>query len=69
MARNLYKPEVIVKNGKPVSVILKIEEYEALLEAAEQAHDLKAIRAMKKRDWETISFEEYLRSKRRRASA
>jgi PHD/YefM family antitoxin component YafN of YafNO toxin-antitoxin module len=69
MARNPYKPEVVVKNGKPVSVILKIEDYEALLEAAEQADDLKAIRAMKKRDWETVSFEEYVRSKRRRASA
>lgn len=60
---------MIVKNGKPVAVIVSIEDYEALLEAAEQAEDLRAIRAMKKSDWETISFEEYLRSKRRRASA
>lgn len=69
MARDPYKPQMIVKNGKPVAVIVSIEDYEALLEAAEQAEDLRAIRAMKKSDWETISFEEYLRSKRRRASA
>lgn len=69
MARDPYKPQIVVKNGKPVAVLVSIEEYEALLEAAEQAADLRAIRAMKKADWETVSFDEYLRSKRRRASA
>jgi prevent-host-death family protein len=69
MPRDPYKPQVVVKNGKPVAVIVSIDDYEALLEAAEQASDLRAIRAMKKSDWDTVSFDEYLRSKRRRASA
>lgn len=69
MPRDPYKPQVVVKNGKPVSVLLDIADYESLLELAEQREDLKAIRAMKKRDWETISFDEYLRRKRRRVSA
>ena len=69
MSRDPYKPQVVVRNGKPVAVLMKIDEYEALLEAAEQAADLRAIRAMRKADWETVSFDEYLRSKRRRASA
>jgi prevent-host-death family protein len=63
------KPQLIVKDGKPVAVIVSIDDYEALLEAAEQAADLRAIRAMKKADWETITFEEYQQSRRRRASA
>jgi hypothetical protein len=73
MARDPYKPQVVVKDGKPIAVLLDIADYEALLELAEQKEDMKAIRAMKKRDWETISFEEYLQKdakrKRRRASA
>ncbi len=69
MANDPYKPNIVVKNGKPVAVLVGIEEYEALLEAAEQAADLRAIRAMKKADWETVSFDAYLRSKRRRVSA
>lgn len=50
-------------------MLVSIEAFEALREAAEQAADLRAIRAMKKADWETVSFDEYPRSKRRRASA
>lgn len=71
MPRDPYKPQVIVKNGKPISVILAIDDYEALLEAVEQVDDLKAIRAMKKRDWKTISFDAYLERSRkhRRVSA
>lgn len=69
MARDLYKPRIVIENGKAVAVLVGIGEYEALLEAAEQAADLRAIRAMKKADWETVSFDEFLRSKRRRVPA
>jgi len=69
MARDPYKPQVVVKNGKAVAVLLDIDDYETLLELAEQRDDLKAIRAMKRRDWETTSFEEHLQRKRRRVPA
>lgn len=70
MARDPYKPQVVVKNGKPVAVLLDIDDYESLLELAEQKDDMKAIRAMKKRDWQTTSFDEYLQKRnRRRVSA
>ena len=70
MSGDPYKPQLLVKNGKAVAVVLDIDDYEALLELAEQRQDMKAIRAMKKRDWATISFEDYLQQrKRRRASA
>ena len=68
MARDLYKPQIIVRDGKPAAVILDIEDYEAMLEQLEQVEDLKAIRAMKAEDWETVSFEEYLREKDARVS-
>ena len=69
MARDPYKPKVVVQNGKAVAVLVNIDDYEALLELAEQREDIKAIRAMKRRDWQTISFDEYLQRKRRRVSA
>ncbi|HEV7403838.1 MAG TPA: type II toxin-antitoxin system prevent-host-death family antitoxin [Chthoniobacteraceae bacterium] len=34
------EPEVITRKGKPVSVIIPIKEYEALLERLEDAEDL-----------------------------
>jgi len=69
MARDPHKPDVILRNGKPAAVVLDIEDYEAMLERLEQLDDLKAIRAMKKKDWETVGFDQYLRGKRKRASA
>ena len=69
MASNPYKPQVIVKNGKATAVILDIRDYEAMLEQLEQIEDLKAIRAMKKADWQTVSFDQYLQGRRKRASA
>jgi PHD/YefM family antitoxin component YafN of YafNO toxin-antitoxin module len=37
------KPNVVVDDGKPVAVILSLAAYEALLEKAEQAAELRAI--------------------------
>jgi PHD/YefM family antitoxin component YafN of YafNO toxin-antitoxin module len=34
------EPEIVTRNGKPVSVILPIKEYEELLERAEDAEDV-----------------------------
>lgn len=39
-ARTLY-PGVIVRDGKPVAVILDIEEYREILERLEDAEDLR----------------------------
>jgi len=69
MAKDPYKLQVVVKNGKPVAVLLDIAQYESLLEIAEQKADLKAIKKMKAGDWETMLFDDYLNRKRRRASA
>jgi prevent-host-death family protein len=34
------KPEIVTRNGKPVSVIVPIKDYEELLERAEDTEDL-----------------------------
>lgn len=39
----------IFENGKPAAIILALDEYEKLLERAEDAEDLKTLRAMRKR--------------------
>lgn len=53
-------PKIILEDGKPKEVVLRLEDYEELLEQLEQVQDLRAIREMKDRDWETISLEDYL---------
>lgn len=42
------QPQIVLKNGKPSAVILDLDDYEELLERAEDAADLKALRAMRK---------------------
>ena len=43
------EPEVILRNGKPVSVILPIKEYKKLLDRAEDLRDLAWLKANKKK--------------------
>lgn len=51
--RGKKEPEVITRGGKPVSVILPIEEYEALLERLEDAED---VAYLKKARTKPLSF-------------
>lgn len=60
MKATFAEPEMIVRNGKPVSVILPLKEYRELLERAEDAED---VRWLRKADGKPLSFrplEEYL---------
>ena len=42
-------PEIILREGKPVAVILDIDEYKEMLERLEDAEDLKQLEAMRKK--------------------
>lgn len=42
-------PEIIVREGRPVAVILDIEEYQQILERLEDAEDLKVLKAMRRK--------------------
>jgi len=52
--------ELIVKNGKPVGVILPIEVYKEMLERLEDIEDLKVLRAMRQKPLQFRRFEDFL---------
>ncbi len=54
------EPEIVTRNGKPVSVILPIREYEELLERAEDAEDVAWLKRARRKKLHYRSLEEYL---------
>jgi prevent-host-death family protein len=43
MKATTREPEIVTRNGKPVSVIIPIEDYKELLERAEDVEDVKKL--------------------------
>ena len=61
MAKVFQKPiEIVTRDGKPVRVILDIDDFEELLERVEDAHDLKELEEMKKRPLKFKTLDEVL---------
>jgi len=54
------EPEIVTRNGKPVSVILPIKEYEELLERAEDAEDVAWLKRARQKKLHYRPLEEYL---------
>ena len=54
------EPEIVTRNGKPVSVILPIKDYEELLERAEDAADLAWLKRNRRKKLHYRSLEDYL---------
>ena len=54
------EPEIVTRNGKPVSVILPIKDYEELLERAEDAEDVAWLKKARRRKLQYRPLEEYL---------
>jgi prevent-host-death family protein len=54
------EPQIVTRNGKPVSVILPIKEYEELLERAEDAEDVSWLKKARRRKLQYRPLEEYL---------
>ena len=54
------EPEIVTRNGKPVSVILPIKEYEELLERAEDAEDVAWLKRARRRKLHYRPLEECL---------
>ena len=59
------KPEIVLKNGKPSAVILKIEDYEELLERLEDAEDVKWLKEVRQKALQFRTLEEVLSENRR----
>ncbi len=54
------EPEIVTRNGKPVSVILPIKEYEELLERAEDSEDVVWLRRARRKKLHYRPLEDYL---------
>jgi PHD/YefM family antitoxin component YafN of YafNO toxin-antitoxin module len=62
-------PQVVTRNGKAVSVILPIAEYEELLERAEDASDLKWLKRARAGKLQYRPLNEYLSERKSKARA
>jgi PHD/YefM family antitoxin component YafN of YafNO toxin-antitoxin module len=60
MKATLAKPEIVVRNGKPVSVIIRLRDYQELLERAEDAEDTAWLRKAREKPRYYRPLEEYL---------
>ena len=60
------EPEIITRNGKPVSVILPIKRYEELLERAEDAEDIAWLKKARKKPLYYRPLKEYLADRKAR---
>lgn len=54
------EPEIVTRNGKPVSVILPIKVYEELLERAEDAVDVAWLKRARRKKLTYRPLEDYL---------
>ena len=60
------EPEIVTRNGKPVSVILPIKEYESLLERAEDSADAAWLKKARRKPLHYRPLEEYLAERKRK---
>ncbi len=56
----LAEPEIVMHNGKPVSVILPIKKYEELLERVEDAADVAWLKRARRQPLQYRPLAEYL---------
>jgi PHD/YefM family antitoxin component YafN of YafNO toxin-antitoxin module len=61
-----HSPQYITDiNGKKLSVILPVKDYERMLEELEDQEDVRAYDEVKSRNEESIPFEQYLKERKR----
>jgi prevent-host-death family protein len=60
------EPEIVTRNGRPVSVILPIRRYEELLKRAEDAEDVGRLKKMRKKPLRYRPLKEYLAQRKAR---
>ena len=54
-------PEIVLRNGKPVAVILDIDEYREMLEQLEDREDLEMLEEMRKGTLKFKKLEDFLK--------
>ena len=60
MRANNPEPEIVMRKGKPVSVIIAIKDYEELLERAEDAEDVAWLKRARRKRLQYRPLEDYL---------
>lgn len=60
------EPELVIRRGKPVSVILPVKDYQELLERVEDAADLAWLKRARSKPLHYRPLEEYLAERRRK---
>lgn len=60
----LTEPEIITRKGKPVSVILRIKDYEELLERAEDSQDVAWLKKARSKPLRYRPLMDYLAEKK-----
>lgn len=60
MKASTHEPEIVTRNGKPVSVIIPIKDYQELLERAEDAQDIAWLKRARRKKQHYRPLEEYL---------
>lgn len=53
-------PELVIREGKPVAVILDIHEYQEMLERLDDAEDIKMLKEMRKKPLKFRKLEDFL---------
>jgi len=54
-------PDIVFREGKPVAVILDIDEYQELLEQLADKHDLKMLGEMRRKPLKFRKLEDFLK--------
>jgi PHD/YefM family antitoxin component YafN of YafNO toxin-antitoxin module len=60
MKVSMPEPEIVTRKGKPVSVIIPIEDYAELLERVEDAGDVAWLKRARRKPLHYRPLEEYL---------
>jgi len=60
------EPEIVTRNGKPVAVIIPIEDYKELLERAEDAEDVAWLKQARRKKQHYRPLEQYLADRKSR---
>ena len=60
MKATTREPEIVTRNGKPVSVIIPIKDYKELLERAEDAEDIAWLKRARRKKQHYRPLEEYI---------
>ena len=60
-------PEIVLRDGKPVSVIIDIAEYKEMLERLEDAEDLKELEKLREKPLKFRKLEDFLNDRDKQA--